>query len=680
VQLVAFSQVVQPSKVHTGVLASHVADDPLPDWVKPDAGQTQVKSEPLCVLTKLAAQVVQLVAFSQVVQPSKVHTGVLASHVADDPLPDWVKPDAGQTQVKSEPLCVLTKLAAQVVQLVAFSQVVQPSKVHTGVLASHVADDPLPDWVKPDAGQTQVKSEPLCVLTKLAAQVVQLVAFSQVVQPSKVHTGVLASHVADDPLPDWVKPDAGQTQVKSEPLCVLTKLAAQVVQLVAFSQVVQPSKVHTGVLASHVADDPLPDWVKPDAGQTQVKSEPLCVLTKLAAQVVQLVAFSQVVQPSKVHTGVLASHVADDPLPDWVKPDAGQTQVKSEPLCVLTKLAAQVVQLVAFSQVVQPSKVHTGVLASHVADDPLPDWVKPDAGQTQVKSEPLCVLTKLAAQVVQLVAFSQVVQPSKVHTGVLASHVADDPLPDWVKPDAGQTQVKSEPLCVLTKLAAQVVQLVAFSQVVQPSKVHTGVLASHVADDPLPDWVKPDAGQTQVKSEPLCVLTKLAAQVVQLVAFSQVVQPSKVHTGVLASHVADDPLPDWVKPDAGQTQVKSEPLCVLTKLAAQVVQLVAFSQVVQPSKVHTGVLASHVADDPLPDWVKPDAGQTQVKSEPLCVLTKLAAQVVQLVAFSQVVQPSKVHTGVLASHVADDPLPDWVKPDAGQTQVKSEPVCVFLRS
>jgi hypothetical protein len=57
VQLVAFSQVVQPSKVHTGVLAVHVADDPLPDWVKPDAGQTQVKSEPLCVLTKLAAQV-----------------------------------------------------------------------------------------------------------------------------------------------------------------------------------------------------------------------------------------------------------------------------------------------------------------------------------------------------------------------------------------------------------------------------------------------------------------------------------------------------------------------------------------------------------------------------------------------------------------------------------------------
>jgi hypothetical protein len=52
----------------------------------------------------------------------------------------------------------------------------------------------------------------------------------------------------------------------------------------------------------------------------------------------------------------------------------------------------------------------------------------------------------------------------------------------------------------------------------------------------------------------------------------------------MASQVADDPVPDLVKPDAGQVQEKSEPLCVLIKLAPQVAQLVEFSQVVQPSQ------------------------------------------------------------------------------------------------
>jgi hypothetical protein len=163
----------------------------------------------------------------------------------------------------------------------------------------------------------------------------------------------------------------------------------------------------------------------------------------------------------------------------------------------------------------------------------------------------------------------------------------------------------------------------------------------HVAVDPVPDRVKPDAGQTQRLSVPVRVFTKLSPQAVQLVAFSQVVQPSKVHTGGLAVHVAVDPVPDRVKPDAGQTQRLSVPVRVFTKLSPQAVQLVAFSQVVQPSKVHTGGLAVHVAVDPVPDRVKPDAGQTQRLSVPVRVFTKLSPQAVQLVAFSQVVQPSK---------------------------------------
>jgi hypothetical protein len=146
--------------------------------------------------------------------------------------------------------------------------------------------------------------------------------------------------------------------------------------------------------------------------------------------------------------------------------------------------------------------------------------------------------------------------------------------------------------------------------------------------------------------------------VLQLVELSQAVQPLTLHS----VHVAVDPVPDLVKPDAGQTQRLSVPVRVFTKLSPQAVQLVAFSQVVQPSKVHTGGLAVHVAVDPVPDRVKPDAGQTQRLSVPVRVFTKLSPQAVQLVAFSQVVQPSKVHTGVLAVHVAVDPVPDRVKP------------------
>jgi hypothetical protein len=98
------------------------------------------------------------------------------------------------------------------------------------------------------------------------------------------------------------------------------------------------------------------------------------------------------------------------------------------------------------------------------------------------------------------------------------------------------------------------------------------------------------------------VLTKLAAQVRQLVAFSQIVQPSKLQTTKV--QVADDPVPDLVKP-YGQVQEKSEPLCVLIKLAPQVAQLVEFSQIVQPSQMQEG---EQNAAGPVPDLVKLGVG------------------------------------------------------------------------